>query len=41
MFEYYDPSQPIESLFDQYKDVMELVAAANAAYSPKQIVAYA
>jgi hypothetical protein len=37
----YDPSQPIESLSDQYKDAMELAAAANAAYPPQQIVAYA
>jgi hypothetical protein len=36
----YDPSQPIESLFDQYKDTMEITATANAAYSPQQIVAY-
>jgi hypothetical protein len=37
----YDPSQPIEILFDQYEDAIELAAAANAAYTPAQIAAYA
>jgi hypothetical protein len=37
----YDPSQPIELLFDQFEDAIELAAAANAAYTGPQIVAYA
>jgi hypothetical protein len=37
----YDPSQPIELLFDQFDDAIELAAAANAAYTGPQIVAYA
>jgi hypothetical protein len=36
----YDPSQPIECLFDQFEDAVDLAAAANAAYTPAQIVAY-
>jgi hypothetical protein len=37
----YDPSQPIEVLFDQIDDAVELADAANAAYTPAQIVAIA
>jgi hypothetical protein len=37
----YDPSQPIELLFDQFDDGIELPAAANTAYTGPQIVAYA
>jgi hypothetical protein len=37
----YDPSQPIELLFDQFDDAIELSAAANVAYTGPQIVAYA
>jgi hypothetical protein len=37
----YNPSQPIELLFDQFDDAIELAAAANAAYTGPQIVAYA
>ena len=37
----YDPTQPIELLFDQFDDAIELAAAANAAYTGPQIVAYA
>jgi hypothetical protein len=37
----YDPSQPIELLFDQFDDAIELAAAANGAYTGPQIVAYA
>jgi regulator of replication initiation timing len=37
----YDPSQPIETLFDQYEDAIDFAAAANAAYTPAQIIAYA
>jgi hypothetical protein len=37
----YDPSQPIEVLFDQIEEALDLAAAANAAYTPQQIVAYA
>jgi hypothetical protein len=37
----YDPSQPIELLFDQYDNSIELAAAANAAYTGPQIAAYA
>jgi hypothetical protein len=36
-----DPSQPIELLFNQFDDAIELAAAANAAYTGPQIVAYA
>jgi hypothetical protein len=34
----YDPNQPIESLFTQVEDAMEIADAANAPYSPEQIV---
>jgi ribosomal protein S17E len=37
----YDPSQPIEALFDQIEEALDLAAAANAAYTSQQIVAYA
>jgi hypothetical protein len=37
----YDPSQPIQTLFDQYEDAIDFAAAANAAYTPAQIIAYA
>jgi hypothetical protein len=37
----YDPSQHIELLFVQFDDAIELAAAANAAYTGPQIVAYA
>jgi hypothetical protein len=34
-------SQPIKSLFDQFEDAVDLAAAADAAYTPAQIDAYA
>jgi hypothetical protein len=37
----YDPNQPIKSLFDQIEDAVALAAAAQAPYSPAQIVAIA
>jgi hypothetical protein len=36
----FDPSQPIEVLFDQIEDTADLAAAANAAYTAAQIVVY-
>jgi hypothetical protein len=37
----YDPNQPIQALFDQIKDADALAAAAQAPYSPAQIVSIA
>jgi hypothetical protein len=37
----YDPAQPIETLFDQVEDAVDLAAAAQAPYTIAQIVAYA
>lgn len=37
----FDPSQPIEILFDQIEDAVDLAAAAQAEYTQAQIVAYA
>jgi hypothetical protein len=37
----FDPSQPIEILFDQIEDAVDLAAAARAEYTQDQIVAYA
>jgi hypothetical protein len=36
----YNSSQPIEVLFAQMEDDLDLAAVAQAAYTPKQIVAY-
>jgi hypothetical protein len=36
----YNPSQLIKRVFDQFEDAADLAAAANAAYTPAQIVAY-
>jgi hypothetical protein len=36
----FDPSQPIEVLFDQIEDTADLAAAANVAYTAAQIVVY-
>lgn len=37
----FDASQPIETLFEQVEDAVNLTAAAQAPYTPEQIVAYA
>ena len=37
----YDSSQPIESLFDQTEDAVELSNAAQAPYTPAKIIAIA
>jgi hypothetical protein len=37
----FDPSLPIKTLFDQIKDSVDLAAAADAPYTPKQVVAIA
>jgi hypothetical protein len=37
----YDPSQPIEVLYDQIEDAVELADAANAGYTTAQIIAIA
>jgi hypothetical protein len=37
----YDPSQPIEVLFDQIEDAVELADATSAAYTTPQIIAIA
>ena len=37
----YNPLQPVESLFDQIEDVVELANAAQAPYTPAEIIVIA